>query len=464
MHSMDFNDPLAPRTRKVPATTYRRVGRLQLIVTEGPDRGSRFAVDLTHGREVTGGRLDVNDIVLTDDLVSGTHFRIFCRSTGELTIRDEDSTNGIEINGIRVRDATIHPQLSFKVGSTIIELTDTEKVDIPLSYSNHFGDLYGASDAMREVFAVLEQIAKAGDLFQRILIGGETGTGKELIARALHQKSPRAKRPFIVFDCTSVPRDLVPAKLFGHRKGSFTGADQSRRGCFRTADTGTLFIDEIGELPLDVQGTLLRVLESEEVIPVGEDHAQPVNVRVFAATHRSLRKMIAQGKFREDLYYRLNGTRVMLPSLRDRPADIEFLARRFIKLLCDKYNLPMYDFAPSTMKALTKERWPGNVRQLRHVVESAAKRLVGHARTTIEPGDLALEQSLPTNRGDKLSSMLLLPKSKAVAAFEKVYYSQLIARHDTIKAACEAAKISDETLRKARNKYNISLRPSRDDE
>ncbi|MGB1278096.1 MAG: sigma 54-interacting transcriptional regulator, partial [Nannocystaceae bacterium] len=343
------------------------------------------------GREVTGGRLELNDIVLSDDHVSGTHFRIVCRPSGELILRDEESLNGIIINGLRVRDATIEPHSAFKVGNTLLELTAAEAIDVPISHSDHFGDLYGVSDAMREVFGVLEQVARAGDLFQRILVGGETGTGKELVARALHKRSPRASCPFIVFDCTAVPRELVQAKLFGHRRGSFSGAEQSRKGCFRTAHTGTLFIDEIGELPLDVQGTLLRVLENEEVIPIGEDHPYKVDVRVVAATHRNLRKMIGQGKFREDLYYRLNGTGVMLPSLRDRCLDIVYLAHRFLALLIAKYRLPSYTMSQATEAVLEQEHWPGNVRQLRHVVESAAKRLVGTSRTVITPGDLSLE-------------------------------------------------------------------------
>jgi DNA-binding NtrC family response regulator len=205
-----------------------------------------------------------------------------------------------------------------------------------------------------------------------VLIQGETGTGKEEAARALHECGPRAPGPFAVLDCTAVPATLASSVLFGHEKGAFTGATERRLGVFEAAHGGTLFIDEVGELPLDLQPLLLRVLQQREVVPVGSTRAKKINVRIISATWRDLRAMVNRGTFREDLYYRLNVIPVTLPALRQRREDIPLLAQHFIKKSCKENGLPAKTVGQEAMRLLMAYEWPGNVRQFENAIEFAA--------------------------------------------------------------------------------------------
>src|SRR5690606_26151452 len=226
----------------------------------------------------------------------------------------------------------------------------------------------GASAAMREIFASLEKVSPS-DL--TVLITGETGTGKELIARGIHNASPRRNRPFVVLDCGSIPKDLIESTLFGHEKGSFTGAVGQHRGCFEQANGGTIFLDEIGELDVSLQPKLLRVLEQREIKRVGGGRTIKVDVRVLAATNRDLRAEVTAGNFREDLYFRLSVVHVELPPLRDRRDDIPALAQHFLREVAGRRGIAM-SIEPAAMHALVMHSWPGNVRELRNVVERAA--------------------------------------------------------------------------------------------
>jgi DNA-binding NtrC family response regulator len=219
---------------------------------------------------------------------------------------------------------------------------------------------------MREVFGLLERVSPSD---ATILVTGRSGTGKELVAEAVHDHSPRRKGPFMVVDCSAVPRDLIESELFGHAKGSFTGAIANRKGAFEQASGGTLFLDELGELPSDLQPKLLRALERREVRRVGTNEPVPIDVRVVAATNRNLREEVARGSFREDLYYRLAVVQVHLPSLRDRPDDIPLLADHFLRESC-KGREPM-NISYQTMERLRRHEWPGNVRELRNFIERA---------------------------------------------------------------------------------------------
>ncbi|HEY2628977.1 MAG TPA: sigma 54-interacting transcriptional regulator [Usitatibacter sp.] len=224
------------------------------------------------------------------------------------------------------------------------------------------------SSLMEDLLAKSQRVA-AGDA--SVLIQGESGSGKELLARAIHRASPRVSHPFIAINCAAIPETLLESELFGHTKGSFTGAIADQRGLFVTADKGTLFLDEIGDMPLALQVKLLRVIETREVRPIGATRAIPFDVRIISATHRDLAKEKDDGTFREDLYYRLNVVALKLPTLDERPEDIPLLAQYFAEKLASRYNREKAAFAPEALELLVKAKWPGNVRQLYNVVEQS---------------------------------------------------------------------------------------------
>lgn len=231
-----------------------------------------------------------------------------------------------------------------------------------------FGQLLGKSAVMQQLFAFLERLTTTEST---VLIQGETGTGKELIARALHHNGPRQRQAFVPINCAAMPEGLLESELFGHVKGAFTGADVARSGLFQEAAKGTLFLDEIGEMPLGMQSKLLRVLEHHQIRPVGSDRDIDVDVRILAATHRDLEAEIVRGNFREDLYYRLKVFTVKIPPLRDHPDDIPFLAETFLQRYASDADLSTSRFTRAALKALEQHPWPGNVRELAHVIERA---------------------------------------------------------------------------------------------
>src|SRR3954469_25611365 len=242
--------------------------------------------------------------------------------------------------------------------------------------------LMGESEAMREVMVQIEQIAPVSST---VLIEGESGTGKELVARAVHLLSPRKNKPFIAVNVGALPDTLLESELFGHEKGAFTGAAERRLGRFELADTGTIFLDEIGEIPTSTQVKLLRVLEEREFMRVGGTTPISVNVRVITATNQPLRELVEKGQFRSDLFYRLNVLRSYLPPLRERPEDIPVLVRRFIQGFAKEHDRPFHGISPEAMQMLMAYPWPGNVRELRNLIESMVVLSPGHE---IQPGDL----------------------------------------------------------------------------
>ena len=256
--------------------------------------------------------------------------------------------------------------------------------------------LIGQSPEMVDIYRLVARVAA---LDTTVLIQGETGTGKELVARAIHYASPRAERPFVAIDCAALPESLFESELFGHERGAFTGAVGSRRGLLETADGSTCFLDEIGELPLGLQAKLLRVLQERVLRRVGGNEPLPVNLRLIAATNRDLRKRVEDGTFREDLYYRLNGVTIAMPPLRERGADIPLLAHDFMQRYAAAAGKPLEGFAPEALALLTGYRWPGNVRELEHAVERA----VALARSAvILPEDLPPEIRAETARAPEL--------------------------------------------------------------
>jgi DNA-binding NtrC family response regulator len=260
-----------------------------------------------------------------------------------------------------------------------------------------FEGMVGTSAAMR---AVLEQAAAVADTQARVLILGETGTGKELVAQALHARSRRARRPFVAVNCGAIPENLLESELFGHERGAFTGAVRQHAGRFEQADGGTLFLDELGEIPAAMQVRLLRVLQDGEVTRVGGAQPVKVDVRVVAATHRDLAEEVRAGRFRADLYYRLNVVTLRLPPLRARTDDIPALVEHFASLLAARHGRPAPTFAPEVLDALARHDWPGNVRELEHVVERAVLLSGGGRITSLElPGRLGCEEPLRTAGG-----------------------------------------------------------------
>ena len=229
--------------------------------------------------------------------------------------------------------------------------------------------MFGQCEPMQKVFTLIRKVAPTETT---VLIQGESGTGKELAARALHLLSPRARKPLISVNCAAIPESLIESELFGHEKGAFTGAVSARTGLIEAADGGSLFLDEIGELPAEAQARLLRVLQESEIRKVGSTQSRTVDVRMIAATHRNLKAMTRTGEFREDLYYRLNVMQIRIPPLRERRADILGLARRFLKRQANKLGRPELSLSPEAMQALERYRWPGNVRELENAIERAS--------------------------------------------------------------------------------------------
>jgi transcriptional regulator with GAF, ATPase, and Fis domain len=275
-----------------------------------------------------------------------------------------------------------------KIRSLTIE---TEFLKEELHELQHFGEILGNSPALMHVLRDLQQVA---DTEATVLIQGETGTGKEVIARAIHANSGRRDHPFIKVNCAAIPATLIESEFFGHEQGAFTGATKKREGRFSLAHAGTIFLDEIGELPLDLQGKLLRVLQEGEFEPLGSSHTKKVNVRVLAATNRDLHKESQAGTFREDLYYRLNVFPLHLPPLRERGEDVILLANSFVQHFSQRMGRPIAPLSPEALRRLTGYHWPGNVRELQNVIERAV--------ITTKNGQLNLDRAIP-DKEDKSS-------------------------------------------------------------
>ena len=250
-----------------------------------------------------------------------------------------------------------------------------------------YENLIGSGTKMGKVFETIQKVAET-DL--SVLIRGESGTGKELVAQALHNRSPRKNRPFVTVNCAAISRELVESELFGHEKGSFTGADSRRMGRFEAADGGTIFLDEIGDMAPETQAKVLRVLQERKLERVGSTESIEVDVRVISATHRDLEKEVEAEEFREDLYYRLKVVEIELPPLRERTEDIPALAHRFLEQVAERLDREPKPLSPQALATLTQHSWPGNVRELRNVLEQAAVLASGDA---IEVGDLHLSPS-----------------------------------------------------------------------
>jgi DNA-binding NtrC family response regulator len=356
---------------------------LALKVTEGPDAG--LTVRLSHPSVRIGTARD-NDLVLTDPSVSRHHCCIQKTADG-WTLTDLSTTNGTLVRGLLIKEVVLASPATIQLGDSILQLAESaaELCAIP-EEGTEFAGLVGATPAMRELFALIRTIAPT---HANVLIEAESGCGKEVLSRALHDLSGRTGR-FVVFDCASTGAEMIRSELFGHLKGSFTGANDARAGAFRTGDRGTLFIDEIGELPLGLQPVLLRALEMREVTPLGADRPVLVDTRVIAATNRNLDQMVEKGQFRQDLFNRLATIRVRIPPLRERTEDLELLVAHFQRSLGARFSL-----SPKALEVLRDQDWPGNVRDVRNLVERLG---ILCADRVVEPDDLSRNTSAASER------------------------------------------------------------------
>jgi DNA-binding NtrC family response regulator len=430
-------------------------GRLhcQLVVVDGPDRGRACRLGAA---EVTVGTAAGCDLVLSDDRVSARHVAVRAVES-RFAVRDLGSTNGTWYEGSRLTEVTLPAGSTLLAGKTALRVEpEAMPLDLPPSQARRFGELVGESLAMREVFAVLERVA-ASDA--TLLVEGETGTGKELVARAIHDASPRRRGPFVAVDCGALPEGLLESELFGHVRGAFTGAAAERAGMIVRADGGTLFLDELGRISPTVQARLLRVLEERLVRPLGGDHERAVDVRLVAASRDDLDAEVAAGRFRPDLLYRLAVVRVALPPLRTRREDISLLARELLR----RRGLP--DEAPSGpgLDRLIAHGWPGNVRELRNVLDRALALAPGARRFT----DLVIRIDPSPLAGEGLALRSDLPYADAKAAvlhdFERRYLADLLARtQNNLSAASRESGVDRKHLRALARRHGLLAGPDED--
>jgi DNA-binding NtrC family response regulator len=409
------------------------VGVPRFTAVSGPGAGRSFAMT---SALATAGRHATNDLVLADPRVSAVHLE--ARRVGErVHVRDAGSTNGTWLGPHRVTEIELAVGAELVVGDTKLRLdVDGGAEPAIVSAEESFGELVGESTAMRELFATLARIAPKNI---GLLLQGETGTGKEEIARALHERSSRAGNPFVVIDATSLPEMLAESLLFGHEKGAFTGATEKRIGLFEAAHRGTVFLDEIGELPAALQAKFLRVLEKYEFARVGGSTPVKVDVRVIAATHRDLRNEIDAGRFREDLYFRIAQLRVQIPPLRDRLEDIPILCRKLLASIAGDREILIEQ---SAVAHLATQPWPGNVRELRNVLARAAALCTEGIirRADVASEGVGFRGTREERTALDLSGKFAPAKEQAVQRFEAAYLSALMKRcgGNLSKAAREA--------------------------
>lgn len=427
--------------------------KVSLEVLQGPDKGTRKTFG---AEEVNIGSLPSNDLALSDSAVSRYHLRIAAGARG-FEIKDLDSTNGTFIGALRVGEVTVSQSVDLRMGESVVRVTPlSDEVEIPLHSEERFGSMIGRSPQMRAIFAQLKSIANSE---ATVLIDGETGTGKELLAEEIHNNSPRKDRPFIVADCGAIPEHLMESELFGHLKGSFTSASSDRTGAFELADGGTLFLDEVGELSAAAQPKLLRALESRQIKPVGSSRYKPVSVRFIAATNRDLRLAVNEGTFRPDLYYRLSVVRLRMPPLRERPEDIELMAMQFMKEFWQRMPgaPPPPPLNQETVQQLVNHRWPGNIRELRNFME----RVVVMARSGAEAfSDLEPDSFEAPTSSEGIAVELDMPykdsKMKWVDQFEVTYVTEVLRRNrGNVAAAARQAGVDRTYLFRLIRKYGI---------
>jgi len=457
VYSPQMVDPPATTSPGIGDTTltYEKNGspvieesHVELVVASGPD-ADRTEI-LPAGGIVVGTGPSAG-MRLTDPSISRRHVELTPVEDGIL-VKDLGSTNGTRAGGSRIAEAVVPLGTVLVLGKTEIDTARVvERHPLPLSRRRRFGDLLGSSAAMRQVYALLE---RASEVDVTVLIEGETGTGKELAARALHANSSRSHEPFHIVDCGAVSPTLIEAELFGHVKGAFTGADRDRPGAFELANRGTLLFDEIGELPLGLQPKLLRALESREIRRIGGTARIPVDVRFAAATNRKLADEVKRGRFREDLFYRLNVFRITMPPLREHREDIPTYVEHY---LAPQGGSALSEEFVARMKQLD---WPGNVRELRNAVERAVVLARGGP-----PSSLPDEATAPADpaedaaRAVDVSRPFKEVKAEMVAEFERRYLEEALKESSgNISAAARNSGIDRKHMERLIRKHRIKAR------
>jgi transcriptional regulator with GAF, ATPase, and Fis domain len=384
------------------------------------------------------------DVVVDDATVSRLHAELDPRHDG-VWVRDLGSMNGTFVGDVLVTAARLPTPGRVRLGSTVLTiLPEAEETAVDLWPEDGLGALVGGSPAMRELYAT---IVRVGASEASVLVHGETGTGKELVARAIHDCSHRAGKPFVVVDCAALPQNLLEAELFGHTRGAFTGAVAARIGCFEAAEGGTVFLDEIGELPLATQPKLLRVLESRTVRRVGETSHRPIQARFLAATHRDLRRMVNDGQFREDLYFRVAVLPVRVPPLREHAEDLAQLVARFAPTMPEAARTELCE-------RLRGRRLSGNVRELRNIVERAALLGVPRAEDLGDgPSDDADARAAPDGSGELPFEV---PFQDFQRAAEREYLRRALVRHGgQVAEAAESTGINRTYFYRLLKKYAL---------
>ncbi len=438
---MDQTKTLAPaRSGSSDPAEPSSATRAVLRVAEGPDQG--LVVELAEGTAVVGSE-EGCAVQLRDPTVSRRHLSIEV-GRAEAVVRDLDSKNGSFFGGARLHELRLTDRALLRLGESAIELR-IGGGRTGADGSRRFGGAVGRAPAMLRLFDLLERVS-ASDA--TILLQGETGTGKEVLARAVHEASPRRSGPFVTVDCSALSATLADSELFGHLRGAFTGAAADRKGALLQANGGTLFLDEIGELPQDLQPKLLRALEMRLVKRLGEDVERPFDVRILAATHRDLDEQVSAGRFRSDLYFRLAVVLAKIPPLRERPLDLPLLIRHFV----DAMGRGSFEPSAMLLDLFYAHPWPGNVRELRNSVERA---LAGVDAMLVPPPARGRGAADPT-----AASSAELPfkaaKEKMLDEFTRDYLSALLERSEgNVSAAARMSGIHRNYLHRLLQRYGV---------
>jgi DNA-binding NtrC family response regulator len=437
---------------------------LRLEVVAGPDAGLSVTVPLARAMI---GRAERAELRLHDPSVSRFHAEVVA-TAGGVGVRDLESVNGVRYAGALLREGVVPSGARLGFGETEVLVDLAGELPQDEDTTPAFGQLRGKSAPMLRLFAVLRRLVKTE---LSVLLEGPTGSGKELAARALHDLGPRSAAPFRVLDCTAIPHSLAESILFGHEQGAFTGAQRRQGGIFESAEGGTVFLDEVGELPLDLQPKLLRVLSQREVLRLGASKEVPVDVRVVAATWRDLRALVNRGAFREDLYFRLAQARVEIPALESRREDIPLLVYHFLQSIPPSAQAAR-QIEREALDHLMERPYPGNVRELKAVVERAALMAEG---PTLRLADLAFEHlltghqravaedSLAEATVDEDAQAELVPYKEARRSllddFERDYLQRLMTRcKDNLARAADRAGVERHYLRKLLHKHGLRER------
>jgi DNA-binding NtrC family response regulator len=438
-----------------------RALRVEVVKGAAADIGK---VHVSEADRITVGTADGNDVKLSDETVSRYHLELI-RREDQIEVQDHGSTNGTAVGPVFVTRGAIKPGTSLTLGNTTISVTDGEPVTLEALEEEVLGRLRGREPIMRRLMASVKRAA-ASEV--SILLLGETGTGKEVIAHAIHDHSPRAKFPFETVDCGALLPTLIASELFGHERGAFTGADQQHIGAFERAHGGTIFLDEIGELPPAVQAALLGALERRSFRRLGGQKAIQVDVRVISATHRDLRSEVNSGQFRQDLYYRIGVLLLRVPPLRERPGDIPLLLDHFLREGGYDGDLDVL-FPSTTIGALKAHHWPGNVRELRNFVDAAlamgqAPALDSHPGA--QPAPPAAEKpaaATPTsNSAPKFDQPYSEARAQVLQDFELAYFNHLLENaRGNVSLAARRAKMDRSYLMQILKRHGIKVRRDR---